>query len=126
MKTQSKAKRRTQKKRDFTASLKSAASSGQQSSLIAAQESGSSQSAERGIGKLPDRVEEFDRRFDAGEDLHDLGIDLSKAMRPGLVLERGELELPAFLWARLEDRARLLSVTRDQLVRAWLLEKLGG
>jgi len=54
------------------------------------------------------------------------GIDLSKAMRPGLFLERGELESPALLWARLEDRARLLSVTRDQLVRAWLLEKLGG
>jgi len=84
----------------------------------------SKRNADRGIGKLPATVEEFDRRFDDGEDLHDLGIDLAKAARPGLILERGEVELPAFLWSRLEDRARLLSMTRDQLVRAWLLEKL--
>jgi len=40
------------------------------------------ESADRGIGKLPATVEEFDRRFDDGEDLHELGIDLAKATRP--------------------------------------------
>jgi hypothetical protein len=68
-------------------------------------------------------AEEFDRRFDAGEDMAPY-LDLGSATRPGLELQRGELELPAFLWDRLNDRARLLSMTRDQLIRVWLLEKL--
>jgi hypothetical protein len=68
-------------------------------------------------------AEEFDRRFDAGEDMTPY-LDLRSATRPGLELQRDELELPAFLWSRLEERARLLSMSRDQLVRAWLLEKL--
>jgi hypothetical protein len=51
-------------------------------------------------------------------------LDLRSASRPALKLLRGELELPAFLWIRLEERARLLDMSRDQLVPAWLLEKL--
>jgi hypothetical protein len=41
-------------------------------------------------------------------------LDLRSASRPGLKLLRGELELPAFLWIRLEERARLLDMSRDQ------------
>jgi hypothetical protein len=50
-------------------------------------------------------------------------LDHKSATRPGLSLQRGEQEPPAFLRSRLDDRAQLLSMTRD-LVRAWLLEKL--
>ena len=34
---------------------------------------------QKAVGKPPATAEEFDRRFDAGEDLADLGVDLSKA-----------------------------------------------
>ena len=84
MKTQSQAKRKLSKGKNVsTAQDQSGKNSGRQSSLTAKTESGLSRSEEHESQKcLPISAEEFDRRFDNGESLDSLGVDLSKARRP--------------------------------------------
>jgi hypothetical protein len=44
-------------------------------------------------------AEEFDRRFDDGEDMSDY-IDWSRATRPGVVAKRVNVDMPAHMVAR--------------------------
>lgn len=124
METQSKAKRLTHRKRGITESQQSLENSGQRSSLTGREESGSSQYDVHEHRKLPNTVEEFDRRFDAGEDLADLGVDLSKATRPGLEIKRVNVDLPAHFIDKLDRCATLRGLTRQALIKAWLYERL--
>jgi predicted DNA binding CopG/RHH family protein len=124
MKTRSKAKAHTRKNKGFIASEKPEENFGRQSSLTAEQASESSLFGERAIGKLPDTVEEFDQRFDAGEDLHDLGIDLSKATRPGLETKRVNIDLPAHFLDKLDHCAAIRGLTRQALIKSWLYDRL--
>jgi phage baseplate assembly protein W len=58
-------------------------------------------------------AEEFDRRFDAGEDVSQY-IDWSKATQPGLEIKRMSLDLPAhMLW---ETRSRIGFARCDQTI----------
>jgi hypothetical protein len=68
-------------------------------------------------------AEEFDRKFDNGEDISAY-VDWSKATRPNLepvemtiVVKRGTL-------LRLDRRAKELGLSRDALLESWLTEKL--
>ncbi|WP_165218404.1 type II toxin-antitoxin system BrnA family antitoxin [Affinirhizobium pseudoryzae] len=68
-------------------------------------------------------AEEFDRKFDNGEDISAY-VDWSKATRPNLepvemtvVVKRGTL-------LRLDRRAKELGLSRDSLLESWLTEKL--
>ena len=61
--------------------------------------------------------EEFDRRFDEGEDLESLGVDLSKARRPGLESRRINIDVPAYFIDRLDHAAQLRGITRQSLTR---------
>jgi hypothetical protein len=68
-------------------------------------------------------AEEFDRKFDNGEDVSAY-VDWSKATRPNLepvemtvVVKRGTL-------LRLDRRAKELGLSRDALLERWLNEKL--
>jgi hypothetical protein len=124
MKTRSKAKAHTRKNKGFIGSEKPEENFGRQSSLTAEQASESSLFGERAIGKLPDTVKEFDQRFDAGEDLHDLGIDLSKATRPGLETKRVNIDLPAHFLDKLDHCAAIRGLTRQALIKSWLYDRL--
>jgi hypothetical protein len=68
-------------------------------------------------------AEEFDRRFDEGEDISRY-IDWSKATRPGLEIKRMSLDLPAHMLEKLDRESALRGVTRQSLVKMWLYEKL--
>jgi hypothetical protein len=68
-------------------------------------------------------AEEFDRRFDEGEDISQY-IDWSKASRPGLEIKRMSLDLPAHMLEKLDRESALRGVTRQSLVKMWLYEKL--
>jgi hypothetical protein len=68
-------------------------------------------------------AEEFDRRFDAGEDMADY-VDWSKAIRPGLEIKRVNLDMPASMIARLDAHARKYGVTRQALIKMWLADRL--
>lgn len=68
-------------------------------------------------------AEEFDRRFEAGEDMSGY-VDWSTAHRPGLESKRVNLDMPAAMIARLDAHARKYGVTRQALIKMWLADRL--
>jgi hypothetical protein len=68
-------------------------------------------------------ADEFDRRFDEGEDMAD-HVDWSKAARPGREMKRVNLDMPAAMIARLDAHARKYGVTRQALIKMWLADRL--
>jgi hypothetical protein len=73
---------------------------------------------------LPTSVEEFDRRFDKGEDLESLGIDLSQATRPGLEIRRINVDLPQHFLDKLDHFSAVRGLARQALIKAWLYDRL--
>jgi CopG antitoxin of type II toxin-antitoxin system len=68
-------------------------------------------------------AEEFDRRFDAGEDMSDY-LDWSSFRRPGLEPKRVNLDMPQAMVAKLDTHARKRGVTRQALIKMWLADRL--
>ncbi|MBI5194762.1 MAG: CopG family transcriptional regulator [Nitrospirae bacterium] len=67
---------------------------------------------------------EFDRRFDAGEDIHDL-LDMSKAV----VVRHGKkvritLDIAESLVKEIDDVRKKIGVDRSALIKIWLHEKV--
>lgn len=73
--------------------------------------------------KPPMTTEEFDRRFDDGEDVSD-AIDWSSAQRPNLEARRVNVDFPAWMVESLDREARKRGVTRQSLIKMWLADKL--
>jgi len=73
---------------------------------------------------LAKTAEEFDRRFDEGEDITDL-IDISKA-----VVTRGDkkvrltIDVSASLVQEIDDIRMRIGVDRGALVKIWLYERV--
>ena len=56
-------------------------------------------------------AKEFDRRFDAGEDIFDLAeIDSEKIKRPGLETKRINIDVLADFWKELDAHAGLYGI----------------
>jgi CopG antitoxin of type II toxin-antitoxin system len=70
------------------------------------------------------KASEFERKFDAGEDVSD-AIDWSKARRPNLEVRRVNVDFPAWVVEALDREAARLGVTRQALVKLWIAERLG-
>ena len=68
--------------------------------------------------------EEFDRRFDAGEDIHDL-LDMSKAtvIRHGKKV-RITLDMAESLVKDIDEIRKRIGVDRGALIKVWLHEKV--
>ena len=66
---------------------------------------------------------EFERRFDAGEDVSG-EVDWDKGRRPNLTLKRVNVDFPAWVVDALDREARRLGVTRQALVKLWIAERL--
>lgn len=73
--------------------------------------------------KTPIDPAEFDRRFDAGEDMTN-HLDWSTARRPGLEIQRVNLDMPQHMVASLDVQARQWGVTRQALIKMWLADRL--
>jgi transposase len=69
-------------------------------------------------------AEEFDRRFDDGEDVSEY-LDLSSLRRPNLEAKRVNVDFPAWMVSGLDKEARRLGVTRQALIKLWIAERLG-
>lgn len=69
------------------------------------------------------KAEEFDRKFDAGEDVTD-GLDLSAARRPGQEARRVNVDFPTWMVESLDREAKRLGVTRQSVIKVWVAEKL--
>jgi hypothetical protein len=68
--------------------------------------------------------EEFDRRFDAGEDVHEL-IDMSQATatRPGRKI-RLTLDVSEALVKDLDEIRNKIGVDRSAIIKIWLHERV--
>lgn len=70
------------------------------------------------------KADEFDRRFDQGEDVSD-GLDLTKLRRPGREQRRVNVDFPTWMVEALDAEARRLGVTRQSVIKVWIAERLG-
>jgi len=74
--------------------------------------------------KIAKNNKEFDRRFDDGEDIHDL-IDMSKARvsRPGRKV-RISLDIGEELLHEIDRIRATIGVDRSALIKVWLHERI--
>jgi hypothetical protein len=74
--------------------------------------------------KLVKNTKEFDRRFDEGEDIHDL-IDMSKATvgQPGKKV-RISLDIAESLVNEIDQIRQRIGVDRGALIKVWLHERV--
>lgn len=66
--------------------------------------------------------EEFDRRFDDGEDMGDF-LDTKKA-KVSKQTQRINIDFPAFFLERIDKEARKIGVARTALIKTWIVERL--
>ena len=69
------------------------------------------------------RAEEFDRKFDAGEDITS-DLDLAGLHRPALEQRRVNVDFPSWMIESLDREARRLGVTRQSIIKVWIAERL--
>jgi len=61
-------------------------------------------------------AEEFDRRFDEGEDMTPC-LDMSTARRPGRELQRVNVDFPHWMVSAMDKEASRLGVSRQALIK---------
>ena len=69
------------------------------------------------------RAEEFDRKFDADEDVTD-ELDLAGLRRLALEQRRVNVDFPSWMIESLDREARRLGVTRQSIIKVWIAERL--
>ena len=69
------------------------------------------------------KTDEFDKAFDAGEDVSDV-LDLSKASRPNREPRRVNVDFPSWMVESLDAEAQRLGVTRQSIIKVWIAERL--
>ena len=69
------------------------------------------------------RAEEFDQKFDDGDDV--IGdLDLAAIRRPALEQRRVNVDFPSWMIESLDREARRLGVTRQSIIKLWIAERL--
>jgi hypothetical protein len=69
------------------------------------------------------KAEEFDKKFDDGEDVSEF-FDVSKARRPGQEQRRVNVDFPIWMIQSLDKEAKRLGVTRQSIIKVWIAERL--
>jgi hypothetical protein len=69
------------------------------------------------------KAREFDKAFDDG-DAMDAALDWSKSRRPNVEARRVNIDFPEWVVSALDREAEMLGVTRQALVKVWIVEKL--
>lgn len=69
------------------------------------------------------KAEDFDKKFELGEDLTD-ELDFSKARRVNQTPKQVNIDFPAWVVEALDKEANRLGITRQALVKVWIAEKL--
>ena len=68
-------------------------------------------------------TKEFDEKFDNGEDILEY-LDFSSARRINQESQSVNIDLPQWVVNRLDDEAKRIGVSRQALVKMWIVEKL--
>lgn len=69
------------------------------------------------------KASDFDIEFDSGEDLT-ASLDLSNARRPNLEKTRIDMDFPAWMVHSIDKEAHRLGVSRQDLIKFWVAERL--
>jgi hypothetical protein len=69
------------------------------------------------------KAKSFDDKFDKGESVLKI-LDLSKAVRPGGLQRRVNVDFPAWMVESLDKEAKRLGVTRQSIIKVWIAERL--
>lgn len=69
------------------------------------------------------KTNEFDKRFDAGENMLPY-LDLTKARRPQREQKRVNVDFPKWMLHSLDKEADHLGVPRQSLIKIWISERL--
>jgi hypothetical protein len=69
------------------------------------------------------KAREFDKAFEDG-DAMDAVLDWSKSRRPNVEARRVNIDFPEWVVSALDREAEMLGVTRQALVKVWIVEKL--
>ncbi len=66
---------------------------------------------------------EFDKRFDAGEDISKY-LDMTKAKRAEQQHKRVNVDFPLWMIHLLDKEARRLGVPRQSIIKVWIADRL--
>lgn len=77
----------------------------------------------RGKKKTGLTAEELDAMHDAGVDISDY-VDWSSATRPGLAIQRINVDFPKWMIERMDREAERLGVTRQSIIKVWIAERI--
>ena len=69
-------------------------------------------------------TEEFDKKFDDGEDISEY-IDFDSVRSLNAEQKQINIKLPLWMVKGLDKEAQRLGVTRQSVIKTWLAEKLG-
>ena len=69
------------------------------------------------------KAEEFDRKFDDGEDVSQV-LDISKARRPVQEQKRVNVDFPLWMIQQLDKEAKRLGVPRQSIIKLWVADRL--
>ena len=67
-------------------------------------------------------TKEFGEKFDNGEDISEY-LDFSRARRINQEPQRVNIDFPRWVVNRLDDEAKRIGVSRQALVKMWIVEK---
>ena len=69
------------------------------------------------------KTQEFDRKFDAGEDITS-HLDINSARRVKKQHKRVNVDFPVWMIESLDKEAKRLGVSRQSVIKVWLGERL--
>jgi hypothetical protein len=69
------------------------------------------------------KVEEFDRKFDDGEDISEY-LDMSSIRKPNLEPKRINIDFPTWMVKSLDDEARHIGVSRQAIIKTWIADRI--
>jgi hypothetical protein len=70
------------------------------------------------------KAQEFDQKFDAGEEGITPELDLDQATRVNQQQKRVNVDFPVWMIDSLDKEAKRLGVSRQSIIKVWIAERL--
>jgi hypothetical protein len=70
------------------------------------------------------KAEEFDRKFDEGEEDIIQYLDLAQMKRPGLAQQPLNINFPVWMIEAVDKEAQRLGITRESVIKAWIADAI--
>ena len=70
------------------------------------------------------KAQEFDQKFDAGEEDITPELDLDQAVRVNQQQKRVNVDFPVWMIDSLDKEAKRLGVSRQSIIKVWIAERL--